>query len=153
MSNNVQLLEKIQKGPIEPDLKQSEALFILQEISDKLVEAAKASSLASSLATSLATSLALSSHNSNEHLKKESKTKFSFLSFFKAETPQQESQVDTHDIKAIKGLYLWGDVGRGKTWLMDQFFTSVAIQNKRRIHFHAFMLQVHKKLQDLPSQP
>jgi len=145
MSNNVQLLEKIQKGPIEPDLKQSEALFILQEISDKLVEAAKASSLA--------TSLALSSHNSNEHLKKESKTKFSFLSLFKAETPQQESQVDTHDIKAIKGLYLWGDVGRGKTWLMDQFFTSVAIQNKRRIHFHAFMLQVHKKLQDLPSQP
>jgi cell division protein ZapE len=44
---------------------------------------------------------------------------------------------------APKGLYIWGNVGRGKTMLMDRFFNSLAIASKRRIHFHAFMQDVH----------
>jgi len=47
---------------------------------------------------------------------------------------------------AVKGLYLWGGVGRGKTWLMDIFFTSLPYQHKMRIHFHHFMQAVHDEL-------
>lgn len=53
----------------------------------------------------------------------------------------------------VKGLYIWGDVGRGKTWLMDKFFNSVTMSQKLRIHFHQFMQQVHQRLEDLPVQP
>jgi cell division protein ZapE len=47
----------------------------------------------------------------------------------------------------IPGVYLWGDVGRGKTFLMDLFFESLAIKNKKRIHFHRMMSEVHARLQ------
>lgn len=46
----------------------------------------------------------------------------------------------------VRGLYLWGGVGRGKTWLMDAFFTSLPFTRKQRTHFHRFMLEVQDKL-------
>jgi len=48
--------------------------------------------------------------------------------------------------KPITGLYLWGGVGRGKTWLMDMFFDSLSEKDKLRIHFHRFMARVHTAL-------
>ena len=50
---------------------------------------------------------------------------------------------------AIPGLYIWGSVGRGKTWLMDLFFTHLPEPSKKRLHFHHFMQQVHQGLAQL----
>ena len=46
----------------------------------------------------------------------------------------------------VKGLYIYGDVGRGKTMLMDLFFEASPVQRKRRAHFHEFMLDVHERV-------
>jgi cell division protein ZapE len=48
-----------------------------------------------------------------------------------------------------KGLYLWGGVGRGKTFLMDAFYACLPYQRKRRIHFHNFMAEVHHEMKVL----
>jgi len=52
----------------------------------------------------------------------------------------------------IRGLYMWGGVGRGKTWLMDMFFQSLPGERKLRLHFHRFMLRVHEELAQLQGQ-
>mgnify|MGYP000679819706 CR=1 FL=1 len=51
-----------------------------------------------------------------------------------------------------KGLYMWGGVGRGKTWMMDMFFESLPPKNKMRMHFHHFMQHVHAELNALQGQ-
>lgn len=67
------------------------------------------------------------------------KAKSGLMSFFtQAETPQ--------------GMYIWGDVGRGKSFLMDMFYGLVESQRKRRVHFHAFMQEVHYTLHTMPPE-
>ncbi len=53
---------------------------------------------------------------------------------------------------ATQGLYLWGSVGRGKTWLMDLFYDSVPNLPRQRAHFHHFMRDVHESLRQLNAQ-
>ncbi|WP_438466181.1 cell division protein ZapE [Marinomonas sp. PE14-40] len=62
-----------------------------------------------------------------------------FLSFFKK----------SHQPEVEKGLYFWGGVGRGKTYLMDTFFDCLPTERKLRLHFHRFMQMVHKELREV----
>ncbi len=53
---------------------------------------------------------------------------------------------------AVRGLYLWGGVGRGKTYLVDTFVDALPLERKQRIHFHSFMRAVHAELKQLKQQ-
>ncbi|WP_039056765.1 cell division protein ZapE [Enterobacter sp. Bisph1] len=53
------------------------------------------------------------------------------------------------EVAPVRGLYMWGGVGRGKTWLMDMFYQSLPGERKQRLHFHRFMLRVHEELTQL----
>ena len=48
-----------------------------------------------------------------------------------------------------KGVYLWGPVGRGKSFLMDAFYLCVPLVRKRRVHFHHFMREIHREMNEL----
>jgi cell division protein ZapE len=52
----------------------------------------------------------------------------------------------------IKGLYFWGGVGRGKTYLVDTFFEALPFEQKMRTHFHRFMQRVHHELEKLKGE-
>src|SRR5262245_55260096 len=52
-----------------------------------------------------------------------------------------------------RGIYMWGGVGRGKSLLMDSFYATVLIRRKTRVHFHAFMRDVHASLAELRDEP
>lgn len=58
-------------------------------------------------------------------------------------------QAVEHD---IQGLYFWGGVGRGKTYLVDTFYNALPFENKWRVHFHRFMYRVHQELEKLKGQ-
>jgi len=51
-----------------------------------------------------------------------------------------------------RGVYLWGGIGRGKTWLMDMFFNALPFEQKQRLHFRHFMQEIHNQLTQLAGQ-
>jgi cell division protein ZapE len=55
-------------------------------------------------------------------------------------------------IPPVKGAYIWGGVGRGKTWIMDTFYSRVPIAEKRRMHYHHFMFFIHGELKKLSNK-
>ncbi|HHE6468861.1 TPA: cell division protein ZapE [Providencia rettgeri] len=61
-------------------------------------------------------------------------------------------KTSTAPVVPIQGLYMWGGVGRGKTWLMDMFYESLPGTRKLRLHFHRFMKKVQEDLMALQGQ-
>ncbi|MGR8948897.1 MAG: cell division protein ZapE [Gammaproteobacteria bacterium] len=59
---------------------------------------------------------------------------------------------DTEDSKNRCGLYIWGPVGRGKSYLVDTFYDCLPFKNKKRIHFHSFMRAIHHELKSYPNE-
>lgn len=56
-------------------------------------------------------------------------------------------------VRQVPGIYLWGSVGRGKTYLMDMFYDSLRDVSRQRVHYHKFMLDIHEQLRQLPRSP
>ena len=64
------------------------------------------------------------------------------------EKPGMLGRLFGREPEPVRGLYMWGGVGRGKSMLMDMFHQTLPIAEKRRAHFHAFMAEVHTRLRE-----
>lgn len=60
--------------------------------------------------------------------------------------PARKKSFFSREMIAPKGLYMWGGVGRGKSMLMDWFFSAALVKAKKRVHFHEFMMSVHARI-------
>lgn len=67
----------------------------------------------------------------------------------KQEQPRFIDRLRGKKSQYVRGLYLWGGVGRGKTWLMDLFYEQLPSEQKQRVHFHRFMRRIHSSLKAL----
>ena len=76
-----------------------------------------------------------------QRLEAQASHKRSFLDYFRRDVAA--------DPAGSRGLYIWGGVGRGKTFLMDLFFETLAVDAKKRIHFHRMLQDVHTRLAQL----
>lgn len=85
-----------------------------------------------------------------ESLKPHPRSLFGSL-FHRGKPKQRSTQIPSN---IIKGLYMYGDVGSGKTMLMDIFFDTLPrnITSKTRIHFHNFMQDVHRRLHNIKTE-
>lgn len=71
---------------------------------------------------------------------------------FKKVVNRWKRVVAKQETQKLRGLYFWGGVGRGKTYLVDTFYECLPFENKMRVHFHRFMHRVHQELKTLTGQ-
>lgn len=67
--------------------------------------------------------------------------------------PRKRLFARARPVTPVRGLYLWGDTGRGKTWLVDLFYKCLPFAEKTRRHFHRFMADVHADLREHSEHP
>ncbi len=79
-------------------------------------------------------------------------SEFERLSLELKQKPKTKGLFWRRKIEPVKGIYIWGGVGRGKTWLMDLFYSYQSGEGIERAHFHSFMRQVHEGLRRLEGQ-
>jgi len=125
------LENQIHQGLIKYDPAQAEAIKLLDQVINQLQSSSKKT-------------------NGRQSLNK--KNDSNLLPFFSLNHWLSGKKSLQKTDNAVKGLYIWGDVGRGKTWLMDQFFDAVDIQDKKRVHYHQFMEEIHRSLASLYAQ-
>jgi cell division protein ZapE len=68
-------------------------------------------------------------------------------------TPGLLERVLRRKAEPVRGLYLRGGTGRGKTYLVDSFYDCLPFRDKHRVHFHRFMVDIHTRLRGLPKSP
>lgn len=73
-----------------------------------------------------------------------------FTSLFSSSESSSAKQ-SAHKVSGVKGLYMFGGTGCGKTFIMDLFYEVIPIQRKKRVHFNNFMIDIHKRLHRLKS--
>jgi len=123
---------EIQQGILQKDEYQYQAVRLLQKMYNLILEhhqAKQKSSAGSSLADTTG-KLSISG----------------LLAWVKSSLQSSNASNELKDHNRLQGCYIWGGVGRGKTHLMDCFYESLPIANKKRIHFHRFMRFIHKEL-------
>jgi peroxisome-assembly ATPase len=126
--------ELVRLGDISEDPLQMEAVKKLQQLYEQIMLIDSANQ-------------ATSNTEGKNHLGKQSSW---FTSLFSSSENSSAKQ-SAHKVSDIKGLYMFGGTGCGKTFIMDLFFEVIPIQRKKRVHFNNFMIDIHKRLHRLKS--
>jgi len=126
MSTPLELYQQdIKQHNFTPDAKQTEVVYRTQQLYDELLDS-------------------IYTHKNKLALLRE---KFLLLNYLQKENSAGKLK------NKLRGLYLWGGVGRGKTHFVDNFYQSLPFQEKSRMHFHRFMQFIHHELKTLAKKP
>jgi peroxisome-assembly ATPase len=126
--------ELVRLGDISEDPLQMEAVKKLQQLYEQIILIDSENQVKSNT-------------EGKNHLGKQSSW---FTSLFSSSENSSAKQ-SAHKVSDIKGLYMFGGTGCGKTFIMDLFFEVIPIQRKKRVHFNNFMIDIHKRLHRLKS--
>ena len=121
----------LQKEDFQEDAAQAQAIGMLQDLFNNILKG-------------------LSNKPENKPLVSSHKRRGGIFSRIAGKKPALAKQAPVEP--AVKGLYFWGGVGRGKTFLMDCFYECLPGERKLRIHFHRFMRRVHNDLKALQGK-
>lgn len=131
--------ERIRRGSISVDPVQEKAVQQLQRLYDECIDYKR-------IAVKHVNNI---SQKPQRPQKQRSKGWFAFFDDDDEGSANEQGGATAAGALIPKSLYMWGSTGCGKTFLMDLFFESLPVEKKRRIHFHDFMLNVHKRIHHL----
>ncbi|KAJ3197097.1 hypothetical protein HK101_006059 [Irineochytrium annulatum] len=138
--------ERVASGILRKDPHQAVTISVLQDLYDRVIDYSPPPLVAPDLGTN-----EVKAHRVGlEQLDDEANIFQTLANFVRRKATKQKPAFVP--IIGPKGLYIHGDVGTGKTMTMDLFYDSISVDRKRRVHFHAFMQDVHKKVHKLRLQ-